>query len=290
MVVYYSHIGDAKAMRVHRFLPIPPPAEDALESLRMVNVVLQRLRNPKWDPAAQESPPNADIAALASGFKASKDAGGSLLECAINGVASVAEAHKTIKPEDALNVDGAIQGDASKPHAPSPINPQAEQVAIAAVQQATANKGPLNWTEVIGIGAGDATSLQPPVKKDPPVYDTKQPISWEEVITAGGAQAKAAAATAADAALGAPLSWMDVIGGQESKVGTHAVDDQARQLKGEKAPLPPAGVTPPWMVPEAEGAAPAAGANGEAKSEDKGPSSWADVIGAGETKSGEAAK
>ena len=25
-------------------------------------------------------------------------------------------------------------------------------VAIASVQQATANKGPLNWTEVIGVG------------------------------------------------------------------------------------------------------------------------------------------
>lgn len=288
MQVYNSHIGDAKAMRVHRFLPIPPPAEDALESLRMVNVVLQRLRNPKWDPAAIESPHSNDIDALAGGFKSAKEAGGTLLDCAIVGVAAVAEAHKTIKPEDAAGVEAPVE--TGKPHAPSPINPDAEAVAIATVQQQTANKGPLNWTEVIGVGAGEASTLapKPAARKDPPVYDTKKPVSWEEVISTGGATAQKAAEAAAEAALGAPLSWMDVIGGPQATVGPHAVEDQERQRSGDKAPLPAAGATPPWMVPEAAANKP----SGDKGAAAAGPLSWADVIGAAEDarKTGEAAK
>ncbi|MEZ0226396.1 MAG: hypothetical protein ACAH83_17700, partial [Alphaproteobacteria bacterium] len=275
--------------------PIPPPAEDALESLRMVNVVLQRLRNPKWDPAAIESPHSNDIAALASGFKTAKDTGATLLECSIMGVAAVAEAHKTIKPEDALGVEAPVES-TGKPHTPSPINPDAEAVAIATVQQQTANKGPLNWTEVIGVGAGESSTLapKPAARKDPPVYDTKKPVSWEEVISTGGATAQKAAEVAAEAALGAPLSWMDVIGGAQATVGPNAVADQERQLSGDKAPLPAAGATPPWMVPEENQAA---AGNGAGKSDDKsaaaaGPLSWADVIGAAENakKTGEAAE
>ena len=78
--VYNSDIGHAKAMRVHRFLPIPPPAEEALESLRLVNDVLKRIRNPKWSAEALQSPPSADIEALAQGFAAAKKGGASLLE------------------------------------------------------------------------------------------------------------------------------------------------------------------------------------------------------------------
>ena len=287
MQVYNSHIGDAKAMRVHRFLPIPPPAEDALESLRNVNAVLQRLRNPKWDPNALESPANKDIEALARGFKNCKDTGGTLVECAVVGVAAVAEAHKTIKPEDAAGVEAPAES-SGKPHTPSPINLDAEAVAIASVQQATANKGPLNWTEVIGVGEAASKLEDRPaaVRKDPPVYDTKKPVSWEDVISAGGAQAKEVAAVAAEAALGAPLSWMDVIGGAQSTVGPNAVEDQERQLKGEKAPLPPAGATPPWMLPaEGDAAKPAtadAKANDDKGAAAAGPLSWMDVIGGAE--------
>ena len=72
--VYNSDIGHAKAMRVHRFLPIPPPAEEALENLRLVDGILRRLRNPKWDAAAEPTMPNRDIEAMAAGFAEAKQA------------------------------------------------------------------------------------------------------------------------------------------------------------------------------------------------------------------------
>jgi intracellular multiplication protein IcmO len=295
--IYNSHIGDAKAMRVHRFLPIPPPAEEALESLRLVNVVLQRLRNPKWDPDAVQIAPNPDIEALARGFAQGKKSGGTLVECGINGVAAVAEAHKTIKPEDAAG--GEATSDPTKPHVPQPINPQAEAVAVATVQQATANKGPLSWTEVIGLsdasaspiasaGAGAAAGsgagrADPPVTEAPPA----KPVSWDDVISGGGQQAQAAAQAASSAALGAPLSWMDVIGGAEATVGANAVAEQAAQLSGQTAPAaqtaaaPAADALPPAGLPDA--------AQKPAQ-----PFSWADVIGGGDaaekSDSGEAAE
>jgi intracellular multiplication protein IcmO len=282
MQVYNSDIGHAKAMRVHRYLPIPPPADEALESLRMVNVVLQRLRNPKWKPEAREAPANADIAALAKGFADGKKAGGNLVECGIMGVSAVAEAHKTIKPEDALNVEAPQQADAGKPA--KPINQEALAVATAAVAQATNNKGPLNWTEVIGLGEGESSKLAPPPA--PPPEEVKKPVSWEDVITAGGAQAKAAAEAAAGAALGAPLSWMDVIGGDASTVGRNAVADQKQQKTGEKAPLPPAGTVPPWMPVPTEDGEPGKPASEAGQA----PFSWADVIGSGEGDKGGAEK
>ncbi|HYD19513.1 MAG TPA: TraM recognition domain-containing protein [Patescibacteria group bacterium] len=284
MQVYNSHIGDAKAMRVHRFLPIPPPAEEALESLRNVNDVLKRLRNPKWDPAALQSAPNNDIEAMAAGFASSKKAGGSLLECGILAVAQVAEAHSTIKPEDANAVDApSAAGPGVAPTAASP----AEKAAAVAVAQATGNTGPLNWMQV--IGAGDAATS--PVRRDPPVTEAQaaqppKPVSWEDVISAGGAQAKEAAVAASSAALPAPISWMDVIGGASATVGPNAVEEARNPVRAQQPAQQPVQqpaeqpvqqqpmMSPPWdPAPAVEQLAQAA------SKEIKAPLSWADVIG-----------
>ncbi|MDF3024766.1 MAG: icmO, partial [Alphaproteobacteria bacterium] len=281
MQVYNSHIGDAKSMRVHRFLPIPPPAEEALESLRNVNDVLKRLRNPKWDAAALQSGTNNDIEALAAGFSAAKKAGGSLLECGINAVSQVAEAHTTIKPEDAAAVDAPAAG-AATAAAPAVTSP-AEKAAAVAVAQATGNTGPLNWMQV--IGAADAASSA--IRKDPPVTEAAaaqapKPVSWEDVISAGGAPAKEAAVTASAAALPAPISWMDVIGGADATVGPNAVAEarnekpaapvqqQPVQQPVQQQPM----MSPPWdPAPAVEQLAKAA------DSQVKAPLNWADVIG-----------
>lgn len=289
MQVYNSHIGDAKTMRVHRFLPIPPPAEEALESLRNVNDVLKRLRNPKWDPAALQSGINNDIEALAAGFAMAKKAGGSLLECGINAVAQVAEAHSTIKPEDAAAVDAPATGAATP--ATAAVTSPAEKAAAVAVAQATGNTGPLNWMQV--IGAADASSSS--IRKDPPVTEAQaaaqaaqapKPVSWEDVISAGGAPAKEAAVAASAAALPAPISWMDVIGGASATVGPNAVAEARNEAPAASpaAPVQPPPVQspvqqPPMMSPPWD---PAPAVEQLAKAADqqvKVPLNWADVIG-----------
>ncbi|MBI1215088.1 MAG: TraM recognition domain-containing protein [Alphaproteobacteria bacterium] len=266
--LYNSDIGHAKAMRVHRFLPIPPPAEEALESLRMVDSVLRRLRNPKWNAAAQPAPPNRDIDALAQGFAMGKGSG-NFVTCGILGVASVAEAHSTIRPEDAA----AVNEDGSVTPKPAKIDPVVEQAAAAAVAEATADKGPLNWMQVIGGAEADSSPLRadPPVTEAaaqqqqataatppaaPPAQETaapaeaaaQKPLSWMDVISADSAQQAVAPATppeqaqqkiqetAQAAALDAPLSWMDVIGGAGATLGPDAVADQRKPPEQRSQP------------------------------------------------------
>lgn len=250
--VYNSDIGHAKAMRVHRFLPIPPPAEEALESLRQVDSVLRRLRNPKWNPAAVELAPNPDIEALAAGFANGKKAGGTLVECGICAVAAVAEAHNAIKESDAAAVaDVSRQAPAAQGSGP--------EAAAAAVAAATGS-GPLSWMEVIGAAdAGAAPAASP--RRPPPVTESAKPVSWEEIVNIPGMEdqtRRAAADAAKGAALKSPLSWMDVIG---------AAIEQTPPQETLRAPPPP--------VTSAEEAARKA-----VERQGISPLSWADVIGA----------
>lgn len=191
--VYNSDIGHAKAMRVHRFLPIPPPAEDALESLRQVDSVLRRLRNPKWDAAALEMDVNHDIQAMARGFSEAKKGGVGFVECGALSVAAVAEIHGTIKPGD--GEDGG--GDVVAPR-PAKLDPEVQKAAADAVASVS-KTGPLSWMQVIG-GAEGAEMPESEVTEEESALP--MPNSWED----------AGIPPAEGAALGAPLSWMDVIG------------------------------------------------------------------------------
>lgn len=211
MQVYNSDIGHAKAMRVHRFLPIPPPSEEALDSLRNVDSVLRRLRNRNWNPAQMATPLSRDIEALAEGFMITKKAGLDDYKIGgITGVANVAAVHQTINPADAaLSGDGA-GGNARALQALS----EAERTA-AAVVAAKSPGGPLNWMEVIGIEADGATGAG---EADDGL--AAGGISWDAIIGdmaagPGGLDAGAATREAARGALSplpGPISWGDVIG------------------------------------------------------------------------------
>ncbi len=302
MQVYYPDIGDAKAMRVHRFLAIPPPSEDALDALRMVDSVLRRLRNPKWNAEEADVPPNRDIEAMSKGFAMAKTASASLLECGICGVAGVAEAHDTIEmPGPEAGDAPASSGDVP---ASAPLSPVAEKAAANAVASVVPG-GPLNWMEVIGTAEASST----PLRRDPPVTEKAaaakaagtqsappaapaKPVSWEDVISSGGQTAQAAATKAveqaAGAALKAPISWMDVIGAADSGIGPNAVADQKPVARAPEAK------TPETKTPAAAAPAPAEDGvpdflRGLAKlppKEAKAPVgiSWADVIGSDDDK------
>ncbi len=282
--VYNSDIGHAKAMRVHRFLPIPPPAEEALENLRLVDGILRRMRNPKWDAEAEPTMSSRDIDAMAEGFALGRAAKADLITTGIAGVAAVAEAHQTIKPEDVIPSDD--DGDVPAPPAAPAIDPVAEKAAAEAVAKVSKG-GPLNWAEVIG---GDADNTPaPPLRRDPPVVEQKKPVSWADVLgpeagagVATEAPAASASATAVDpnvkaaagAKLEAPLSWMDVIGAAPAAL----YDPPSAPVETPPAsPVAPPAQTPITQTPPPP--APAEAQDGKAKI----PMSWADVIGAGLT-------
>lgn len=293
--VYNSDIGHARAMRVHRFLPIPPPSEEALDSLRNVDSVLRRLRNPNWNPAQLATPSSRDIDAMAEGFMTAKKAGVEDYKVSgITSVANVAAVHQTISPADAALVDGGG----------APNNDRMAQAMTAA--EATAAKvvadrlpgGPLNWMEVIGGADASANPLT-----DRPAPSTSSAddaglaaggISWDAIIgdMAGmdSAKAEREAARGALSPLPGPISWTDVIGmpsvaseppatPQRQMIEDALDDDFDDEPAAGFAPVPDTAVPMPWDVPATPPPPPAAPAVDKKAMPDQ-PLSWGDIIGA----------
>jgi intracellular multiplication protein IcmO len=247
MQIYNSHIGHARATRVHRFLPIPPPSGDELVSLHQIDDVLSRFRNPKWNPEQTPTIANADIKALAQGFSDGRKANASLVDCGALAVAAVAEAHGTISPDDVSEETTTPEGaapllQASPGRRPPPVA-EAEKAAAAAVAKVG---GPLSWSELIGSGESS------PLRRDPPVAEEQTAPSM------GTALEVAPGEEAAAAQIKAPFSWGDIIG-------------------METAAAPPASPSLPPAEKKVEAPAP------EEKAV-KMPINWADVIGLGDDK------
>jgi intracellular multiplication protein IcmO len=198
--IYNSDIGHAKAMRVHRFLPIPPPAEDALESLRQVDGILNRFRNPKWNAGQVQLAPNKDIEALARGFALGRQSQAAFVECGILAVSMVAEVHGSIKKEESRGSEASSalfqQDDSGRT-----IPPMFESEEMAAESLAKVG-GPLSWMEV--IGAADSS----PIRREPPVTE-QTTATWENIF---GTPPVSSGEETAAAEVKHPFSWGDVIG------------------------------------------------------------------------------
>lgn len=245
MMLYNSDIGHAKAMRVCRFLPIPPPSEDALQSLQTVNVVLKHFRDPAWRPDKPEMETVADIAALARGFSDGRKVNIPLVECGILAIAAVAEVHGTIKPEDKAGEAAAEAPVATAPAAAAVRQPlvatrtPAATAAPAAPVAVKANTGgPLSWAEIIGGQSSNISSAEPAkadtvVNEPQEAKEDNQALSWESAIgltppsappppasLAAPVEAPPSSPAAvepapADSGVQSPLNWGDIIGGGE---------------------------------------------------------------------------
>ncbi len=241
ILLYNSDVGHAKAMRVQRFLPVPPPSEDALESLHNVNAVLNRFRDPQWKAHEPETAPNADIDALAEGFKNGREADVPLVECGILAIAAVAEKHGTLNPDDLKSGgDAAPQQDTAAPAQPAAAAPTGQrtqpvrETAPSAETFAGPAGGPLSWAAIIGGEEEAPPAAAAPVRPATPPAAAKQPqdqaqeVSWESAMGLAAPAAPAAPVakpsaaprtddqpeTGSDAG-SAPLSWGDIIGSGE---------------------------------------------------------------------------
>lgn len=296
--VYNSDIGHAKAMRVHRFLPIPPPSEEALDSLRNVDSVLRRLRNPNWNPAQLATPSSRDIDAMAEGFMTAKKAGVEDYKISgITSVANVAAVHETISPADAALAEG---GGAANERITQALS-AAEATAAKAVAERLPG-GPLNWMEVIGGAESSATPLtdRPAMADDDGL--AAGGISWDAIIgdMAGmdSSKAEREAARGALSPLPGPINWSDVIGmppvaGAEPAQPATAPTPQVDSDEDEPGAFDPfVGFSPaddeppaapmPWdlpIAPPAQEQPPAAPKQAAEKMPDQ-PLSWGDIIGA----------
>ena len=304
MQMYNSEIGFAKATRVHRFLPIPPPSEEALDSLRNVDSVLRRLRNTNWNPAQLATPSSRDIDAMAEGFMTAKKAGVEDYKVGgITSVANVAAVHQTITPADAALVDGG--GGASNERMA-----QAMTAAEATAAKVVADRlpgGPLNWMEVIGGADASANPLTdrpaPSVSSGDDAGLAAGGISWDAIIGdmsgMDTGRAEREAARGALSPLPGPISWTDVIGmpsvasepkptPQQKMIEDALGDDDdepgafdpfAGFSPTAENPAQDAAVPMPWDIPAAQPQAAPVQVPVEKKMPDQ-PLSWGDIIGA----------
>ena len=264
LMMYNSDVGHAKAMRVHRFLPIPPPSEEALHSLGTINSILKRFRDPTWRADHPETEVQADIAALARGFADGRKAEIPLVECGILAIAAVAEHHGTIKPEDAAG------GDAAAPEATA-----ATAVPGAATPAAPAARAPIIPTREAStstpLSAATAASAAAPAGG---------PMSWAEII--GGGESSAIGGSAVPAVV-EPIPTETIEIAQQEAVTQELTWESALGLIPQPAAPPPAvippvaaPVTPPALPPEPP-------AEAATTAEEGGGLSWMDILGTGET-------
>ncbi len=164
--IYYADVGHAKAMRVHRFLPLPPPSDKVLDALLNVNTILKRFRDPKWNPDAEVIPENKDIAALEDGFAKGLGKKIGLIESGAKAVVAVAKIHglidtsaeekdETASPKEEALIDKSSEG--SKTTTAAPEKP----VAAVAIVDA-----PISWADLIGTDESKEDNLEVSVPKE----------------------------------------------------------------------------------------------------------------------------
>lgn len=270
--IFYSNPGNAKAMRVQRFLPLLPPDEHTSHQSKEIEAIIEKFRDQKWTPA-QAAPPvqtSDEIKAFIDGFDKAKKAEKSVTEQAALAVASMF-ALKHPLPDGLEAPTNPVA-----PPAAGAATPSATTATVPPVMQPPAPSpagGPVSWESLIKSPAAATAPVEAPAAPKTPdlVAERKtaapelgKSLSWTDLIS-GNATAPAAAppsgngnsqAVAEPAAPPKPMSWQDLIGGGAAK--------QAEPVPA--APAAPA--TQPAPAATESTPAPAAG-----------PLSWADLIG-----------
>ncbi len=205
--IYYADVGHAKAMRVHRFLPLPPPSEKILDSLLNVNKILKRFRDPKWDPDAEVIPDNPDIKALENGFAKGISKKIGLRASGALSIVAVAKEHGIVEK------DTEAVAEVKEPAAvEKTIGKKAKEIA-----EPPSPDAPISWADLMGSDEGkeDDTTAIPKTEEAKPKAVSEEPAKEEE---APAAEEKG------------PMSWMDIMG---------ATDDSATESKEDKPTPPP---------------------------------------------------
>ena len=285
--IYYANPGFAKAMRVQRFLPIPPPNEETLKAMRQVNTILKRLRSKKWDPesVAPVTDTYDDIVALATGFKLGKEHKQDSVVSATMAISSLAE-YQGIITIDTIKEEKADRE---------------ENVKITEeISEMSDDKAPISWLDIIGADTGnnnieeklveekaaklsDETKQEIDKSKPPPVVEPEQ----EEMLRVDNIDTTDTAVndkTEADnvgsllsakrPALDKPLSWEDIIGADDNVNDVTEGDNFTTNNENKKNKK-----TDDYIVGVSRKDTASSGDNSSTSDDSGEVLSWADIIG-----------
>jgi len=226
--IYNHDIGHAKAMRVHRFLPIVPPAEDVLNDLQKSNQIVEKFRDPNWVPQAKEAQIDKDIESLMEGFGIGLKAKVGFVKAGIFAIAKLAEYHglaekktsdagtSSVQPkieqsantESSISVASLLGTEKPKEEIKTPtITPAKIVEKVEEPQPIEINKQPISWADLIGAES-DAPKVSSTAEE---AYATAPVETVKEEVSQPTARAEAAPAA---------LSWAQLIGAEEPETET----------------------------------------------------------------------
>jgi len=186
--MFYSNPGHAKAMRVTRYLALPPPDEHVIKHREQITKLRDYMVSKTWtaakaDVAAITPPP---LEALVEGYRVGVEHEAPPLD---NGIYALAEFHARQYPEEAAKALSG--GDTTPPPAPvAPAAPAAPAAPVASQPQAAAPSAPAAAPAKPGNPMGffkkspDGTTpaaAAPVAAEQPPVREDKK-VSWNDLI------------------------------------------------------------------------------------------------------------
>jgi len=181
--IFYSNPGHAKAMRVGRFLSLPPGDENVIKHRDQITKLRDYMVSKTWTAAKADVKSNTTpvIDALHTGYKTGVKYADETIDY---GIAAVAELHARQYPEEAAK---ALSGgsDVVEPPAPPPVATPAAPVLTATpppAPQQPASAGPMGFFKK--APSADDAPATPPQEASPaaePVRENKK-VSWNDLV------------------------------------------------------------------------------------------------------------
>ncbi|PZQ46637.1 MAG: type IV secretion protein IcmO [Micavibrio aeruginosavorus] len=186
--IFYSNPGHAKAMRVGRFLSLPPGDEHVMRHRSHITKLRDYMVSKTWTAAKADVKVavSQPIEAMRDGLNIAKETAKSGVE---KGIAAVAEIHACQFPHEAAK---ALESDATAPAPPPPLTatkPGAQSAPVAPMPPVSAppkapavTGGPMGFFKKAPEGENTPAPETPaPVAAIEPVRENKK-VSWNDLI------------------------------------------------------------------------------------------------------------
>lgn len=194
---FYSNPGQAKAMRVTRFISLPPPDETISKSARYITKLRDLMVHKSWtaNRADVAVVTENEVRALADGYAAGADAGADPVDC---GIMAITQIYKNASPEAFAEDEKSGETEVSSP-APSspPAQPQEAKNIEAPSQEAVparpvepkepteqpSDKSPEEANPLSFFSKKPQQSIAEDETEQQQAEKPKGPVSWQQFVS-----------------------------------------------------------------------------------------------------------
>jgi intracellular multiplication protein IcmO len=198
--IFYSNPGNAKAMRVTRYMALPPMNEEIVKHASSITKLRDLMVNKSWtaEKADVAIPASAEIKALTEGYKMARKPGVSPMDA---GITALVKVHTLTSPLESMAETGKAPADIipSKPQAPvTPPPPPPVTAAPKPTAPPAEGGNPMSFFSTgkpaSDPGAGSTTASAPPPPPQQPqpkkVETPKLPPEIQDIIDSAAQDAR----------------------------------------------------------------------------------------------------